>query len=570
MRLQLRGTKVTPEQQRDHDTHRPLVVAAVIGVLLLYAYLFTPLPSYLGLRMPASVLGSLARLLSIEEDGSLWCRVSVTSSTFAAGPSLLLLLSVLAGAFLCVYWAPLPYKRPLAACWFLVAFVGIYGLWATGLLLLAHMAVYLVFHPRAPASRFVAGGFGLLLGLIAAGGASWSLPLASMAAAVLAAVGFAGYAFAVGPLLERSPRTAAVLRTLVIQTPLLLAVVAAVYEGGTGDRWRLPLGLLFVFWQWERLMVYHADFRAGDVPPALSFPDYLAVFLTPGVLSNWMSAPYVGQAYTYLSGNFLRRDKNAIVLAGVRIWCLALMYLLFGESFVRWGAGLVHDLTGEIVYTSTLRLVRAFVVEEIPVGAATVLLTTLFDQIRIFFVFGALTHFRVGAWRVLGHDVDPQYNRPWMATNLVAFWGRFAFHYREFLVRTFYYPVFFGFFKKTLYLRVFFATFVSTSIGNHIWGHVPDRMYSRDLSLASLISILRAWPYYVLLGLGIALTQLYLMRKGRTRRPWTLDRRIGLDVLAAYATIQYFCLIHIFARPIPESTLADHIRLCLIGFGIHL
>ena len=82
--------------------------------------------------------------------------------------------------------------------------------------------------------------------------------------------------------------------------------------------------------------------------------------------------------------------------------------------------------------------------------------------------------------------------------------------------------------------------------------------------------ILRAWPYYLLLGLGISLTQLYLMRKGRTRRLWTPGWRIGLDVLAAYCTIQYFCIIHIFARPHPDGTLGDLVRLFLIGFGIHL
>lgn len=569
MRLQLRGSKVTPEQQRANDTHRPLIVAAVIGMLLVYAYLFTPLAAYLGLRMPIEVLGSMGQYLKFDEVGHLYCRVSVTSSPLPVGSSLLIVLGVLTAAFLCAYWAPLPYKRPLAAGWFLVAFLAIYGPWATGLLLLAHLAVYLVFHSRARGSRWLAAGFGALLGFAVLESVGTSLPVVAAGAAVSAVVIHVLYAYALTPLLAQSSRAASIIQTLVIQIPLTFAVVAALYEGMTGDAWSLSLGLLFVFWQWQRLMVYHADFKAGDVPKALSFLDYLAVFLTPGVMNNWQSAQYVGQAYTYLANNFLRRDKNAIVLSGVRIWGLALFYILLGEPFIRVLVAFFHQMFGVTVYTSTLRLVQEYV-DGVPQGMASVLLTTLLDQFRIFLVFGALTHFRVGTWRVLGHDMDPQYNRPWLATNLVTFWGRFAFHYREFLVRTFYYPVFFRFFKKSLYLRIFFATFISTSIGNHIWGHVPDRMYSRTMTLDNLIGILRAWPYYLLLGLGIALTQLYLMRKGRTRRAWTLDRRIGLDVLASYATMQYFSLIHIFARPIPESNLTDHIRLFLIGFGIHI
>ena len=255
-------------------------------------------------------------------------------------------------------------------------------------------------------------------------------------------------------------------------------------------------------------------------------------------------------------------------MSGLRLWSVALLYLVFGETLVRETVVFIQHLFGVTVYTSTAHLVEQYV-EGAPIGTATVLLSTFLDQVRVFLVFGAITHFRVGAWRVFGHDVDPQYNRPWMATNLVALWGRFAFHYREFLVRTFYYPIFFRFFKKYLYLRVFLATMVATSIGNHIWGHVPDRLYSKGVTLENLIMILRAWPYYLLLGLGISLTQLYLMRKGRTRRPWTLDRRIGLDILAAYCTMQYFCLIHIFARPHPQGTLGDLTRLFLIGLGIH-
>jgi hypothetical protein len=354
-----------------------------------------------------------------------------------------------------------------------------------------------------------------------------------------------------------------------VQTPLLVVVAGAIVEGAGGTPWRLPLGLLFAFWQWERLMVYHADFKAGDVPRDLPFLDYLSIFMSPGLLSNHYSAPYVGQGYTYLASKFLASDKNRIVVRGLGLLGLAALYFVLGEPLVREIVHLADRALGLRLYTSTSRMVEAWL-EGTPMGPPTVLFSTILDQFRIYLVFGALTHFRIGAWRLLGHDVDPQYNKPWMATNLVAFWGRFAFHYREFLVRTFYYPIFFRFFKKNLMLRVFVATMISTSIGNHIWGHVPDRLLSRGMTWENLVLILRAWPYYLLLGLGISLSQLYLMRKGRTRKPWTADRRLVLDVLAAYATIQYFCLIHIFARPQPDGSLADLARLVLIGLGIRL
>ena len=60
------------------------------------------------------------------------------------------------------------------------------------------------------------------------------------------------------------------------------------------------------------------------------------------------------------------------------------------------------------------------------------------------------------------------------------------------------------------------------------------------------------------------------MKRKRRRKPWTPDRWLVTDVVAAYATIQYFALIHIYARPAGGSSAWDLTRLLLRGFGIHL
>ncbi len=78
------------------------------------------------------------------------------------------------------------------------------------------------------------------------------------------------------------------------------------------------------------------------------------------------------------------------------------------------------------------------------------------------------------------------------------------------------------------------------------------------------------WPYFVLLGLGISGYQLFRMLRKPTRKPWTRDRWIAGDILAAYCTLQFFGLIHIFMRPASGGTVGDLFRLFLIGFGIEL
>jgi hypothetical protein len=370
------------------------------------------------------------------------------------------------------------------------------------------------------------------------------------------------------PALARGGRALAVVRACLIQACMLVIVVACACEALTGEMWALPVGLVFFCFQWARLMVYHADFKDGDVPRDLALGDYLAVFLTPMAIPNLAYAPYLGQGYAYLRERRLAADKSALVLSGVGLWCLALVYMVFAEHATARFIGFMRATFGVEVYAFTSQLVRAHL-RGAELSTPTVLLSTIVDQARIFLIYGGVTHFRVGAWRVMGYRMETQYDRPWLATNLAALWSRFAFHFREFLVRVFYYPVFFAWFKRRPMLRIIVATMVATVIGNLVWGHVPPRTIT-DLRGSALTAILSTWPYFVLLGLGISITQVWLLRRPRTRRPWTRDRRIVLDVICAYLTFQFFALIHVFIRPQDGGSLWAYTRLFLRGFGIHL
>jgi len=104
-------------------------------------------------------------------------------------------------------------------------------------------------------------------------------------------------------------------------------------------------------------------------------------------------------------------------------------------------------------------------------------------------------------------------------------------------------------------------------VGNLVWGHVPPKTLT-DLRAVSVVTMLSTWPYFVLLGTGIALTQVWLFRRPRTRRAWTRDRWIWLDVVCAYLTFQYFALIHVFIRPQDGGSLGRYVELFLLGLGI--
>ena len=295
---------------------------------------------------------------------------------------------------------------------------------------------------------------------------------------------------------------------------------------------------------------------------------YLSVFLTPGQIGSWNWGVPIGQGYAYTVNNFLCENKNKLIVGGLKLWAISIGYLVFGK-WIQINLLEFFNDQGILVYTRIEHMSSDFISGD-DIGTSTVLLTTLIALMTWTFSWGGVVHFKVGLWRVCGYKIDPYFNYPWLSTNLVTLWSRFTFHYREFLVRAFYYPVFFKYFKKHKHLRIFTATMAAACFGNLIWGHMTEAVFYSGVELNSFIEPITQWPYFVLLGLGITASEFWLLHKKKTRRkPWTFDKNIGWDVLSAYATLQYFALIHIFVYTDPEATLAYNFRLFLIGLGIH-
>lgn len=548
--------------------HQPSVVAAVLGMLLVYAYLFTHAGQTIGLPTPEALAHALGWVPQgvFDSDHNVDSEIWIYRATTALDhdDQRLILFGIAAGAFVSAYFLPLRHKRSSLVVWFLAAGLSLYGGAAMAGLVAAHFAIYLLFHQTAPRLGLILAALTGGLGALAFTGLNASaLAPALIAGAVVMELYRHGL-----PRLTRHPRWLVRMRWLAIQSALVTVVIGGLAQGISGAEWRLPLGILLFFWQWERLMLYHLDQQHGRVPDTLPLMDYLALFLTPAALSNGSWGVAIGQGYAYLDQGYLAQDKNRLAWEGVKIWGVALIYLVFGEwlrrawvaAFTGWGIDVHHAQTKE--------LVCAFVATG-QADTGSVLATTLLDQGRWFMVWAAALHFKTGLWRVYGYRMEPYFNRPWLATNLVELWTRFTFHYREFLVRAFFYPVFFRWFRDHSGLRVFVATMAAAGFGNLFWGHLPEEFFYKGLRFENFYGVLQTWPYFVLLGLGVSLTELYLTRNKTTRKPWTLDYHLPLDILAMYLTLQFYSLIHVFARPCQGGDLWDYTRLFLIGLGIN-
>ncbi len=565
----LRNVPVDDERRRRNDIHDWRVVLLVLAMLGLYLYLFTHAGDYVGLPRPQVLAHQLGIHIDhvFDESRNVSSNVTITmTQRFDSNDDeRMVFLFILVAAFLSAYFLPLRYKQPSMIFWTVVAVWLLYGSHVVAALLVAHLGVYLVLHPR----RQDYLPYAVALGVTFHWAFLWNLaarwPQSLAVAAVAALVAIVLYRWVLLPVLAKEP-VAEKLRTLVVQSAIITVTAGAVTEFLTGSSWALPLGILLFFWQWERLIMYHVDYKDGQVPRDLPLHGFLGVFWNPALVPNWNWGVTIGQGYSYVQNNFLSQEKNRLVMEGVRLLAVALLYLVFWN----WGRHLVVDFfegQGIHVFNAYTRgMVRHFVAGG-EVSSSSVLATTFLDLARWTVLWAGVVHFKAAIWRILGFRMDPYMDKPWLATDLATFWSRFTYHYREFLVRAFYYPTFFRWFRQHPYLRIFAATMAAAAFGNLVWGHMTERLYYRGLEMENLLYVLGTWPYFVLLGLGIAFSQIVLLGRKR-RKPWSRDLWMIKDVFAAYLTLQYFALIHIFARPVPGSSFSDLFRLFMRAFGV--
>jgi hypothetical protein len=564
----LGGSPISRKEQEDNDHHQPLMVLAVLAFLTLYIYLFTFASKSLDLPMPQDLAESLGLYVEhiFDDDRNVSSSLYIPFTwVFSENDDERLILFLGAGiAFLLVYFLPLKHKQRSLVFSSLLIIGILYGLEGMAGLLCAHSLVYLILHPVSSYRLSIAslpGFFGF-----------WAFyPYVSLGPMPLFQSGLAGtisviiYRYGILRLLA-FPNTAKILRTIIIQSALITVMVGALLEGWLTDTWKLALGVLLFFWHWERLIMYHIDYQDGKIPKDISLMTYLSVFLTPGQIGSWNWGVTIGQGYAYTVNNFLCENKNKLIIGGLKLWAISIGYLVFGKWIQKTLLEFLND-HGILVYRRIEHMSSDFISGD-NIGTTTVLLTTLIALMKWTFSWGGVVHFKVGLWRICGYKIDPYFNYPWLSTNLVVLWSRFTFHYREFLVRAFYYPVFFKFFKKHKHMRIFTATMAAACFGNLIWGHMTEAAFYSGVEKSSLLVSLKQWPYFVLLGLGITASEFWLLHKKKTsRRPWTFDRHIGWDVISAYATLQYFAMIHIFVYTTSDATLGDNFRLFLTGLG---
>jgi len=547
------------------DRNKIFPVLAVILLIFVYMYCFTHLSNYLGLPTPQALSKSVGLTANhiFDTDHNVNSKIVVNyASKYNNDDERFVLFCVVLVAFLLFYYLPLKLKQYSILLTSSVGIALLYGLQVFCLLLACHLLVYLVLHPKQKHHLIIEYSMGVLfcLGLFSDFSISFLAWCLLFPFLVL-------NAFIVLYQWLKIPMAAKFIRFVVVHSAFVIIVVLLIVEQVANFSWKLPVGLILFMWLWARIFMYYIDYKDGLVPKDASLKQYLIVFYNPGLLPVWGWGATIAQGYDYVHNSYLSEDKNSTVIRGIKLLVFALLYLIFWSWVIHYLIEFVRSAWGIETYAARTRLMIDAYQQGQTITTGSVLLTTLLDLFKFLMILASVVHFKVGVWNLCGFKVAPYYNKPWLATNLMTFWTRFAYHYREFLVRAFYYPVFFNTFRKYPQLRIFVATMAAAAVGNMLW-HMSEQVLFQGVHWRTIEYRFGIWAYYLFLAIGIASCQIYLLKRKKRRKPWSKNWRLVTDVMATYITLQYFALIHVFARPTTSSDFSDHWTLFLRGFGL--
>src|SRR5262249_49436305 len=168
----------------------------------------------------------------------------------------------------------------------------------------------------------------------------------------------------------------------------------------------------------------------------------------------------------------------------------------------------------------------------------------------------------VATARLAGYRVLRNTYRPLQSRTLVDFWNRYYFYYKELLVEMFFFPTFVRCFKTRKRLRLFFATIMGATVGNFIYHFVDQISLTQQYGFSKQLEYFQGQVvYYVVLGVGIGLSQMRIHRE-RIRRGW-----LRRQLLPSINVVGFYCVLQIFT--VGSFTLMDRVSFFCHIFGVY-
>lgn len=168
------------------------------------------------------------------------------------------------------------------------------------------------------------------------------------------------------------------------------------------------------------------------------------------------------------------------------------------------------------------------------------LLISFFEGVVSAAVLGNLL---VACARMAGYQLLQQVYHPLRATSLGDYWNRISYYYKQMVVELFFYPAYFGYFKRYPRLRQGFAVLMAAGVGNLIYHFRVVVGRACDLGLLEALRGMQSYALYCLiLSLGLWLSQ------SAAAGPRPVIRPLG-RARALLGIILFYSLLRIFDEP---------------------
>ena len=174
-------------------------------------------------------------------------------------------------------------------------------------------------------------------------------------------------------------------------------------------------------------------------------------------------------------------------------------------------------------------------------------------------------HVWVGVIRLFGFNIFRNTYKPLLAQNIVEFWNRYYYYFKELMMECFFLPIYARYFRNSPRLRIITAVFAAAFVGNmyyHLLQHKEPLVFGEWNRLWSLLGA--RFIYCALLAAGIAISMLRQQRQRNRRQVTPAGPALCFRRIAGVWT--FFAVIN-FWNVIGNLTLAERTRLFFSLFG---
>jgi hypothetical protein len=308
---------------------------------------------------------------------------------------------------------------------------------------------------------------------------------------------------------------------------------------------------IFIFTTYLWFLSYAiVDQRSPNPPKQLLQMAVLRSFWSPSYL------PF-GKGAKYLQKHLSKTDHELGVtqLKGVKLLIWA--NVLHGISML-----LVWIFMDQLLLPSLSEAIDLFLKgnpQSRLVNLATLILSTTRYSLNIAFWAGLF----IGIARLAGYRLPRGCWRPLESRNLMEYFNRSHYYFKELLVDFFFFPTFFRYFRNHPRLRTFFATFMAAGVGNAIWHFFRDiDMIAMHGAINALNSFYSYIFYSTVLASGVGISQ---VRSTNQIRPvTTVSSRIY-----SFLTVWTFVVcMHIFSDGSRNHSLVERFSFLGSIFGV--